>query len=238
MEHSFNVEIAKEYGIVEAILLKHIYYWILKNKANNKHFYDDNYWTYNSTKAFAELFPYLSKRQIEYSLKKLIDKGLIVKGNYNKVTYDRTSWYAITKLGYSILQNCEIEMTNLSNRNDENVKPIPNINTNINTDINNNPIIPSSYFDNEELDALFKDFLSMRKKIKAVNSDRAITLLINKLSKYDDKTKIKMIENSIENSWKGIYEPKEDNKQLFKHYKTQSEREKEVFENFLAKGND
>ena len=239
MEHSFNVEIAKEYGIVEAILLKHIYYWILKNKANNKYFYDDNYWTYNSTKAFAELFPYLSKRQIEYSLKKLIDKGLIVKGNYNKVTYDRTSWYAITKLGYSILQNCEIEMTNLSNRNDENVKPIPNINTNINTDINNNnPIIPSSYFDNEELDALFKDFLSMRKKIKAVNSDRAITLLINKLSKYDDKTKIKMIENSIENSWKGIYEPKEDNKQQFKHYKTQSEREKEVFENFLAKGND
>ena len=213
MEHSFNVEIAKEYGIVEAILLKHIYYWILKNKANNKYFYDDNYWTYNSTKAFAELFPYLSKRQIEYSLKKLIDKGLIVKGNYNKVTYDRTSWYAITKLGYSILQNCEIEMTNLSNRNDENVKPIPNINTNINTDINNNnPIIPSSYFDNEELDALFKDFLSMRKKIKAVNSDRAITLLINKLSKYDDKIKIKMIENSIENSWKGIYELKEEKK--------------------------
>lgn len=213
MEHSFNVEIAKEYGIVEAILLKHIYYWILKNKANNKYFYDDNYWTYNSTKAFAELFPYLSKRQIEYSLKKLIDKGLIVKGNYNKVTYDRTSWYAITKLGYSILQNCEIEMTKLSNRNDENVKPIPDINTNINTDINNNnPIIPSSYFDNEELDALFKDFLSMRKKIKAVNSDRAITLLINKLSKYDDKTKIKMIENSIENSWKGIYELKEEKK--------------------------
>ena len=77
---------------------------------------------------------------------------------------------------------------------------------------NNNPIIPSSYFDNEELDALFKDFLSMRKKIKAVNSDRAITLLINKLSKYDDKTKIKMIENSIENSWKGIYELKEEKK--------------------------
>ena len=161
---------------------------------------------------------------------------------------------------------------------DTNVQPIPDINTNINTDINNNnPIIPSSlildedisqnkqcdyvtskgircskkskigingksycgqharieinkhgynftiddessnkllntYFDNEELDALFKDFLSMRKKIKAVNSDRAITLLINKLSKYDDKTKIKMIENSIENSWKGIYELKEEKK--------------------------
>lgn len=77
---------------------------------------------------------------------------------------------------------------------------------------NNNPIIPSSYFGNEELDALFKDFLSMRKKLKAVNSERAITVLINKLSKYDDKTKIKMIENSIENSWKGVYELKEEKK--------------------------
>lgn len=107
--------------------------------------------------------------------------------------------------------------------------------------LNNNKkeiIKEKRYFEDDNLNDLFKDFLSMRKKIKAVNSDRAITLLINKLSKYDDKTKIKMIENSIENSWKGIYEPKEDNKQLFKHYKTQSEREKEVFENFLAKGND
>lgn len=107
--------------------------------------------------------------------------------------------------------------------------------------LNNNKkeiIKEKRYFEDDNLNDLFKDFLSMRKKIKAVNSDRAITLLINKLSKYDDKTKIKMIENSIENSWKGIYEPKEDNKQQFKHYKTQSEREKEVFENFLAKGDD
>lgn len=278
MEHSFNVEIAKEYGIVEAILLKHIYYWILKNKANNKYFYDDNYWTYNSTKAFAELFPYLSERQVKYALKKLVDLGIIIKGKYNQNSYDKTNWYAITKFGYSIIQKCSFDRTKLSNRMDTNVQPIPDINTNINTDINNNnPIIPSSlilgedisqskqcdyvtskgircskkskigingksycgqharielnkhgysftiddessnkllntYFENEELDALFKDFLSMRKKIKAVNSDRAITLLINKLSKYDDKTKIKMIENSIENSWKGIYELKEEKK--------------------------
>ena len=129
-------------------------------------------------------------------------------------------------------------------------KPISENRTQLNTNITkelNNKILNNNkkeiikekrYFEDDNLNDLFKDFLSMRKKIKAVNSDRAITLLINKLSKYDDKTKIKMIENSIENSWKGIYEPKEDNKQQFKHYKTQSEREKEVFENFLAKGND
>lgn len=82
-----------------------------------------------------------------------------------------------------------------------------------NIEINKKEIIKEKrYFEDDNLNALFKDFLSMRKKLKAVNSDRAITLLINKLSKYDDKTKIKMIENSIENSWKGIYELKEEKK--------------------------
>lgn len=94
------------------------------------------------------------------------------------------------------------------------------------------------YFENDNLNDLFKDFLSMRKKIKAVNSDRAITLLMNKLSKYDDKTKTKMIENSIENSWKGIYELKEDNKQTFKHYKSKYEKEEEAMRRFLEADDD
>lgn len=62
------------------------------------------------------------------------------------------------------------------------------------------------YFDNEEVNEIFKEFLELRKKIKAVNSDRAINTLINKLNKYDDETKYKMIEQSIVNSWKDVYE--------------------------------
>ena len=121
MIHSFDVNIAKKYGIEEAILLNHLYFWIEKNRANNKHCYDGYYWTYSSKKAFTDLFPYLTERQVDYALKKLLDDGLIMKGNYNKSGYDRTLWYAITKNGYSILQNCQMEETNLLNRNDENV---------------------------------------------------------------------------------------------------------------------
>lgn len=50
--HSFNPLLAKEVGIECAILLYNIEFWIEKNKANNKHFYEGRYWTYNSTKAF------------------------------------------------------------------------------------------------------------------------------------------------------------------------------------------
>lgn len=136
MIHSFDVNIAKKYGIEEAILLNHLYFWIEKNRANNKHYYDGYYWTYSSKKAFTDLFPYLTERQVDYALKKLLDDGMIMKGNYNKSGYDRTLWYAITKNGYSILQNCQMEETNLSNRNDENAEPIPDIIPDNNTDIN------------------------------------------------------------------------------------------------------
>ena len=125
MEHSFDVDIAKRYGIHAAILLKNIYFWIEKNRANDTNYYDGYYWTFNSKKAFAELFPYMNARQVDYALQKLIDDKLIITGNYNKVAYDRTLWYAITKKGYSILQNCEMENTKMSNGNDDNVPPIP-----------------------------------------------------------------------------------------------------------------
>ena len=135
MQHSFDTEIAKEYGVFPAILLNNLYHWITKNKANNSNFFDGNYWTYNTKKAFATLFPYMSERQIDYALKKLIDSGIIITGNYNKNPCDRTLWYAITKVGYCILQNCEMQTTMVSNGNDNFVAPIPNINPNINTDI-------------------------------------------------------------------------------------------------------
>lgn len=68
--------------------------------------------------------------------------------------------------------------------------------------------VKRKYFDNEDLNNIFIEYLEMRKKMKAINSDRAINTLINKLSSYDDDMKFRMIEQSIVNSWKSIYEVK------------------------------
>ena len=81
--------------------------------------------------------------------------------------------------------------------------------------------IKNIYYTNEKLNELFLEFLQVRKEIKAVNSDRAINMLINKLNNYDDETKIKMIEQSIVNSWKDVYELKEQN-----NYMSYAERKK------------
>ena len=100
MMHFFKTEIADIYGINAAILLQNILYWCEHNRVNDKHFHDGHYWTYNSMKAFKEQFSYMGDKQIRNALKKLKDEGLILSGNYNKSSYDKTLWYTITEKGY------------------------------------------------------------------------------------------------------------------------------------------
>lgn len=124
--HYFDIKVAELYGINCAVILQNLWHWIRKNEANGTNFYDGYYWTYNSTKAFQELFPYLSQKQIETALKKLRDEKIIITGNYNAVKYDRTLWYAITKKGKSILLTGEMENTEKGNGNAAEGEPIPN----------------------------------------------------------------------------------------------------------------
>ena len=137
--HSFDIDIAVEYGIPAAILLNHFYFWIAKNKANEANFHDGCYWTYNSRKAYAKLFPYMTERQIKSAIDKLIDAGIIKTGCFNKDTRDRTLWYALTEKGFCIVQKCQMQMSEMSNANNGNVRPLPDNNTTDNntTDKNN-----------------------------------------------------------------------------------------------------
>lgn len=135
MTHIFDVEIAKEYGVNAAILLQNLGYWIMRNKANETNYYDGKYWTFNSRKAYRELFPYMSERQIDTAFKKLIDNGLVITGNYNKLKYDRTLWYALTQKGECILHFDGMEKVKVSNGESQNVKPIPDVNPDVTPDV-------------------------------------------------------------------------------------------------------
>ena len=155
MNHSFNVEIATKYGMLEAILLEHLNFWISKNKANEVNFYDGNYWTYNSTKALAQLFPYVSLNTISRALRHLKEEGLILVGNYNKISYDRTTWYAITEKGNSILQNDEMDSPKMENgftQNDEMDSP-KMINGITQNDEMDSPKMENGFTQNDEMDS-------------------------------------------------------------------------------------
>lgn len=85
---------------------------------------------------------------------------------------------------------------------------VSNYDNNYVVNVNKNNV-EIKYFENTRVNSIFNEFLELRKKIKAVNSERAINTLVNKLNNYDEDTQYKMIENSIVNSWKDVYELKE-----------------------------
>jgi hypothetical protein len=144
MNHSFNIDIASKYGVIPAVLLENLAFWILKNKANEKNFYDGDFWTYNSIKAFSKLFPYLSEKQIRLGLKKLIEAKLIKTGQYNKNSYDRTMWYALEINSKSIYLKEKNDLPKKETPFAQKGKPIPYINTYINTDKEINKEKPQS----------------------------------------------------------------------------------------------
>ena len=125
MNFSFDGEFAKEHGVNEAIMYQYFSYWIAKNKANDKHFYDGYTWTYNSQKALTELFPFWNRAKIQRIISSLENQGLLIKGNYNQLAYDRTTWYALPKFEQSVVQNQTVNCSDLNNERFKNEQPIP-----------------------------------------------------------------------------------------------------------------
>lgn len=143
MDYSFNTDVAVEVGVEAAVIFQNIAWWCKKNAANEKHFHDGNYWTYNSVKAWHDLMPFFSEKKIPRLVQKLKESGLIETGNYNRVGYDRTLWYAVTAKGWKLLnvdippflkiekcnsQNQEMDLPESGNGFPGIEEPIPDIN--------------------------------------------------------------------------------------------------------------
>lgn len=82
------------------------------------------------------------------------------------------------------------------------------------TDKTNSAKAVTIYYPNDSLlDKTLKDFIEFRKKIKKPMTERAIELLIAKLNKMtsDNDIKIEILNQSIMNSWQGLFPLKEDN---------------------------
>jgi hypothetical protein len=128
--HVFDKHVASLVGLNAAVIHQNLLWWCEKNAANERNIHNGRAWTYNSSKAFEEIFWYLTASQIRLALKKLEDTGLILSGNFNDKPYDRTKWYAAIPI-------CEIEhfhLTENTNGFERNNRPIPDINPDITTD--------------------------------------------------------------------------------------------------------
>lgn len=95
MNFHFDGAVAEMYGVDGAVFISRLQFWIEKNAANDRHYHEGRYWTYNSLRAMEKLFPFWSRRQIERIVKNLKDKGVLLTANYARDSYDRTLFYAL-----------------------------------------------------------------------------------------------------------------------------------------------
>ena len=123
--HTFDPDIAEIAGVIPAVIYQNLKYWIWKNAASDENCHEGQVWTFNSIKSFKLLFPYLTEKQIRSALDHLEEVGLIGSGNFNKSAYDRTKWYCLLR---------QMDLPKWANGNALQGEPIPNVNTDINTD--------------------------------------------------------------------------------------------------------
>ena len=94
--HSFNVSIARAFGLTEAILLQNFHYWHQCNKGNDDMFKDGRVWFFRSIAQIVECYPYLSPDKVRYAIDRLIESGFLLKGNYSEDKLKKACWYSLS----------------------------------------------------------------------------------------------------------------------------------------------
>lgn len=237
MDYSFNTKIALKYGVEEAVFVHNMYWWLIKNEANGRHYYDGRTWTYNSKEAFTKLFPFWTEKQLRRIVNNLKDKGALYTANYNTNSFDRTLWYALSDEIYNIYGDIvetkeeqkgntrpaemgKSELPEQSNTFDQTGRPIPDNKpyNKPNINIYNTPLISPhrgkkqnlivmlegcSYGD--KLKETILDWLEYKKfDYKETGFRILLKIIKEKTDDYGEDAVIKVINESMSNTWKGI----------------------------------
>lgn len=94
--HSFDIAIAAMFGVECAILIHHFQHWIRINRSCNRNVHEGRCWTYQTRKSIRAHFPYWKEDEVRRLTDKLVEQGVLIKGNHNKSQMDRTIWYAFS----------------------------------------------------------------------------------------------------------------------------------------------
>lgn len=221
-------QLAQVFGLNGAIVLQQLHYWINKNGKDR----DGHRWIYNSISDWHEQFPFFGVNTIRRILDGLTASKAVIKGDYNKNGFDKTSWWAIDyecleaivknhnsicpKWANGYTQNGQIDIPKMG-------KPIPE-NTQRLTQIYKKEkyqkkssgldVLIDEYTQNETLIEALQGFIKMRAANKKPLTNRALEMLFAKLSQLSetDEEKTALLDQSTFNGWLDVYPLKTQNK--------------------------
>ena len=149
---------------------------------------------------FSEFFE-LSKTRVSVIINSLVSKGYIT----STLIYKEGTKQILKR----VLKICYIGyITKVKEPIKEKFIDSNTINNTVNNTISNTVNKDKEveiYFDNLEINNLFKEFLNLRISLKAKNTERAVKLILKKLEGLPSELQTEMLEQSIENSWKSVF---------------------------------
>ena len=207
---AFDQGIASHCGIPAAIIYNHITYWLDANFGKSESMHEGKVWMYQTQQKMAEYFKFFDTREIKYSLKKLIDCGLLIKKNFSKNPFDHTNWYSLPDESYqkmfAIVQKC-------TDRSDKNVlieedKFVPSDGTNLypsikdkkkekkeNTIPTASPVVVSSHLSKLEIPD------SLKAQLTSDHDEAYLKLLVKRYHNWKSKEDPVSAIKTIQNKW-------------------------------------
>lgn len=98
-------ELAQEIGLNESLLLLQIDFWI-RTSTTEEH--EGRAWTFQSVRDIQKTFSFWSLATINRTIQSLIDSEYVRIGNFNKLKYDKTRWFALNPQALSQLKSIRI----------------------------------------------------------------------------------------------------------------------------------
>lgn len=221
--HGYSQSKAIEIGLDDRDLM--ILRWFVDYKDSGKmasKIIDNEIYYWIKYTGIQEAFPIVAwkKDTVYRRLKGMAEKGILK----HKTIKERGTWsfYAIGEKYLELVDTIPIgnksegvgnkSVTNNSSINNSSINDSIKSSTKVEGNKKVNPLLAriDDYTSNEDLRKALIDFMDYRKENHKPLTDRAFTLLTNKLDKItsSDKYKIAMLEQSILNGYQGIFEIK------------------------------
>lgn len=203
------MELATKIGLREAIILQHFYWWHEHNSEIPAMNIDGRVWFFLTISKIQDTFPYLSIQGVKTIVKNLIENGYLIKDHKGegKDKFKRTTWYSLTDVSIQlfhlpILTNGEVKINHEVNN-------IVNT-TSSNEEDSNISIKPASFDFRKSLIALgvtpstVDQWLLVRKKKGAVNTEAAFNTIAKEIAKAAPVTPEDCIYKAVAESWRGF----------------------------------
>lgn len=227
--HSFNVSLAKEVGLAEAIILQHFYYWHRANLDNPDMTKDGRVWFFRSVKSVCDDFCYLTPSKVKTAIEKLVSDGWVFKGNYNVDRMKRVTWYSLTDFtlslftGLTIGENRQCNSENLltigENRHKDSIIKDNNIHST--NDIEEKKEIDKSISQKtkkssydmsivpDKCQSLVSEWLEHKEGRREKYTAKSFASFVKRFVMYVDKLgmdfMIERVQNAIANNYQGIF---------------------------------